>query len=273
MWICPPAVEELNKAALGKVLVPEVITIDEKLRGFSGESPYLRFVPNKDPKYGHWITEASIKGKYTGMPYLINAFPVQQKSGPTMLGFYEHALQGISVDDKKNTVVVSDAYYMDDACRRYLRSNKGMYLAAINPTRFSEVWETLLLKVKHIGQWAVAWNAKEKEAALHYWHPEHGRIYLLTNAFAYQKNATPIKEPPFFEVYKHLFNSCDRLNHYLFDKGYPYRREGWQYDFDDFHFTSTLWNAYVLYHEYYALPSNLSWKTFCTDLAKELSIH
>jgi hypothetical protein len=92
LWICPRAVDELNKASEPLLVVGEVITIDEKHLPFEGESPYLRFVPNKDPQWGLWIMEASMKGKMTGLPLLINCLPVQQKEGPRMAEFFQSAL-------------------------------------------------------------------------------------------------------------------------------------------------------------------------------------
>lgn len=270
LWITPAAVKELNIAAEQLVLLPEVINIDEKLKAYDGNSPYKRYVPNKDPPCGHWITEATIKGKYTGLPFLLNSCPIQQKSGPTMLELYQASLERIPQAERKRIVVVTDAYYMDDRSRTWLREAGFMYLAAINPTRFKEVWDPLILKVKKIGQWSVAWNAETKEAAYHYWDPEHGRQYLLTNAFRYQTTNKPMKEPAFHDVYGLLFNTSDRLNHYIAKRGWPYRRRGWMYSFDDFHFTTLVWNTYMLYHECYALQRNLPWEQFCVALGKEL---
>ena len=96
LWIPPKAVEQLNLASEKLVLVPEVINIDEKLKPYEGKSPYKRYVPNKDPPKGHWITESVIKGKYTGLPYLLNCKPVQQNSGPKMVELYQSSLEQIA---------------------------------------------------------------------------------------------------------------------------------------------------------------------------------
>jgi len=106
-------------------------------------------------------------------------------------------------------VVVTDAYYMDDASRLWLRGEGFKYLAAINSSRFQEVWEPLQLKVKKPGQWVVAWNQQTEEVAYVYWDPERGRQYLLTNAFKYQKKGGEMKRPPFEDVYALFFNGCD----------------------------------------------------------------
>ena len=59
-------------------------------------------------------------------------------------------------------------------------------------------------------------------------------------------------------------------NHYLHNKTYPYCWEGWQSSFDDFHFTTLLWNVYVTYHEHYDLEKEFSWAEFCEMLCSEL---
>jgi len=42
------------------------------------------------------------------------------------------------------------------------------------------------------------------------------------------------------------------------------------YSFEDFYFSSIVWNTYVLYHEFYSLTENLDWDDFCKQLALEL---
>ncbi len=138
-WLCPEAAQIINNASQAAFHTSEVITIDEKLKPYYGESPFLRYVPNKDPPKGHWITETTMKGAATGLPFLLNCYPVQQESGPTCLELFQACLSWIPEGKRKDIVVVSDAYYMDDASRTWLRAAGFMYLAAINPTRFKEV--------------------------------------------------------------------------------------------------------------------------------------
>jgi glutamine cyclotransferase len=84
------------------------------------------------------------------------------------------------------------------------------------------------------------------------------------------KSKDPITADIFNVAYKHTFNTADRLNHFFYKKKYPFRREGWQYSFDDFHSTSLLWNTYVLWHEHRGMGEREKWKTFCQELAREL---
>lgn len=267
VWFGPRTVLKLNEAFQQAVILPEVFTMDEKLKPFTGDSPYIWYVPNKDPPSGHWITEATMKAPLSGLPFLVNATPVQQAEGPSMLEFYQKSFGWMSEDQKKSIVIVSDAYYMDNASRTWLRDNGFKYLAAINPTRFAEVWEPLQLKVKKKKHVAVAWCDATQEAAVHFWTSHNKKAYLLTNAFTYEANRKAINKDIFSNTYVHLFNTADRLNHFIYKRGYPWRRAGWMYSFDNFHFTTLLWNIYVMYHELNQLEKEIDWLDFCETLA------
>lgn len=187
-----------------------------------------------------------------------------------MLEFYQSSLEWLSPVDKNQVVVVSDAYYIDDQSRTWLRESGFKYLVAVNQQRFQEIWKPLSLKVSKPGDWTIAWNSKTKEAALLYWHEKYGKQYILTNAFSYIRGDTDINYLPLQLAYKYFFNTADRLNAYLHHREYPYRRVGWMYSFDDFHFSTLIWNTYILFHEFYSIEDNMEWKSFCVDLAREL---
>jgi hypothetical protein len=93
---------------------------------------------------------------------------------------------------------------------------------------------------------------------------------LLTNAFKFKSGPQKLTSEVFDVAYKHSFNTCDRLNHFIANKEYPHRRDGWTHSFDDFHFTTLLWNTYVLWHELRKGNERVSWKKFCTQLSHEL---
>ena len=109
-----------------------------------------------------------------------------------------------------------------------------------------------------------------KLAALIHWHKKLGKIYILTNAFSYVDDGKPLDSPPFEPYYKVTFNFSDKLNHILHKKKYPYSRPGWEYNFDDFHFTSLLWNSYVLWHECHPNVPRMKWSEYCIQLSKAL---
>ena len=270
VWLCPSAVKKLNEASQALIRVPEVVDIDEKLQPFSGITPYLRYIPNKDPPNGHLIVETTLKGSSTQLPFLLNSYPVQQHDGPTMLEFFQAALGHLNEEEKQEVVVIADAYYIDEASRKWLRENGIKYLLAVNPTRFAEVWVGLRCEAQEIGAWVIGWSEETEEAALYHWHEKLGEIYLLTNAFSYVDDGKDLHEPIFERYYKHTFNITDKLNHHLHGKGYPYHRPKWMYNFDNFHFTSLLWNSYVLYHECHPNVPRMEWREYCVSLYSEL---
>ncbi len=60
-WITPKVVEKLNLSACSLIDEwPESLTLDEKLLPYTGKSPYIRYISNKDPPSGHWISELSL---------------------------------------------------------------------------------------------------------------------------------------------------------------------------------------------------------------------
>jgi hypothetical protein len=128
-----------------------------------------------------------MKSPKSGLPFLINAVPVQQENGPTMLELHQQSL-GWMTPEQKSQVVCSDAYYLDTASRVWLRENGIKYLCSVNPVRFSEVWSMLKSKVKKKRQIAVAWNKDTEEAAVHMWLSGKKKAYILTNAFSYTKS-------------------------------------------------------------------------------------
>lgn len=72
----------------------------------------------------------------------------------------------------EDTIIVEDSYYLDDdKSRTLLRENKVRYLSAINPVRFSEVWDKCSKSVKKKGDWTVYYNNKTKEHAMMKWDP------------------------------------------------------------------------------------------------------
>ena len=270
VWLCPAAVKGLNQASEALMKVSEVVNIDEKLQPFDGLTPYLRHIPNKDPSNGHLICETTLRAASTQLPYLLNCYPVQQHGGPTMLEFFQSALGHLNAEEKREVVVIADAYYIDEASRKWLRENDIKYLLSVNPTRFAEVWVGLSSEVKEIGEWVIGWSEETEEAALYHWHEKLGELCLLTNAFSYIDDGKELEDPIFERYYHHTFNITDTLNHFLHGKTYPYHRPKWMYNFDNFHFTSLLWNSYVLFHECHPKVQMMEWRDYCHSLYTEL---
>ena len=83
---------------------------------------------------------------------------------------------------KKPPIIVSDAYYLDNASRSLLRERKIKYLAAINKIRFAMAWRKTDEYVKHMGDFVVM-RKGSRELAMEYWDRDTKKRYVLTNAF------------------------------------------------------------------------------------------
>ena len=179
---------------------------------------------------------------------------------------------------REGTMIVEDAYYLDDNSRTFLRKKNIPYISAINPVRFEEVWENAREYVSEKGDWVILYNENTKEHAMMKWDPIGERKqYVLTNAFENRKktNKKNISTNVISDVYKLLFNGCDRYNNYLSNRYWPYRREGWQANFDDFFFAAFGMNLYVMYHEVMEISDEekISWSEFSLLVAKEIIDH
>jgi hypothetical protein len=130
----------------------------------------------------------TMKGPTTGLPYLINAYPVQEIHGPSMKSMYQCSLDWIPQVRRREVVVVSDAYYLDDASRTWLRDSEFLYFAAINPTRFREVWQPPKIESKENGTSGYCLELKyEMRLPSTCGHMRTEKCFILTNAFSYKK--------------------------------------------------------------------------------------
>lgn len=276
--------KELNVRLERYILSGRHVMLDEKHKGTNKDAHLARWVHGKDPNWGHWITELTTIAPTTGMPLLLKVLPLTStdQDKVTIEPFNNFSLidvhKEIVPSIRDGTIIVMDAYYLDDESRKYLRREKMKYLAAINPVRFKEVWEELGVHVQKPGDWVDSYNKDTKEHAMMRWDPLKGdrKQHVLSNAFENRKKLSK-KEPisnVMSDVYLLLFNGCDRLNNYFNNKYWPYDRWGWQTNFDDFFFSSISMNIYVMYHEInqIALDDKISWDDFalmCADATLE----
>jgi hypothetical protein len=273
-------VEALNERLARYIKSGRHVMIDEKHKGTNREQHLARWVHGKDPNWGHWITEATTIGPYTGMPILIKLMPLTstEPRNVTLEPYNNLSLvdvhREIAPTLAAGTFIVEDAYYLDDQSRTYLREQDIKYLSAINPIRFAEVWEVCEKFVQKKGDWVIMESKTTNEHAMMRWDPMGERKqYVITNAFETRKKLKK-KSPDInaiSETYKLLFNGCDRFNNLLNTKYWPYDRNGWQANFDDFFFSSIILNIYVSYHEVFEIETKMSFETFSLKLSKKIS--
>ena len=113
-------------------------------------------------------------------------------------------------------------------------------------------------------------NLDLKEYAIMHWDEKLGKKYILTNAFSDIPLRAKVAHNSVWNAYEFYFNTCDRLNHFLGRYYWPYRRNGWQTNYDSFCFAALMHNIFALYHEHLEIPVNLNNKEFCSKLSIEL---
>lgn len=277
-------VEAVNSRLSKYVLSGRHVMLDEKHKGAPRDHHLTRWVHGKDPNWGHWITEITTIAPLTGMPILLKCMPltsteprnvtIEPFNNLSLVDVHREAITCI----REGSIIVEDAYYLDDQSRTLLRENGVDYISSINPVRFKEVWAECEKYVQSKGDWVIMKNITTKEHAMMKWDPIGERKqYVLTNSFETRKKlnkkATDINN--ISETYKLLFNGCDRYNSFLNNKYWPYHRKGWQANFDDFFFSSFAMNIYVMYHEINKIPyENLApWSDFTLLLAEAINAH
>lgn len=276
-------VKEVNQRLGQYILSGRYVNIDEKHKGTNRNQHLARFVQAKDPHWGHWITEVTTPAPKTDMPLLLKLLPlssteprnvtVEPYNNLNLIDIHKEIIPCI----RKGSVIVEDAYYLDDNTRKHLRESSFKYISAINPIRFAEVWTEAQKSVQKKGDWVVLSNKKSNEAdefAMMKWDPLGERKqYVLTNAFKMREKVSKksVDVNTISETYRHLFNGCDRFNNLLNNKYWPYDRDGWQSNYDDFFFSSIILNIYVMYHEANDLVEKMSFSSFSLNLANTIS--
>lgn len=174
-------------------------------------------------------------------------------------------------DQAKKPTLFCDPYYLDTEGRAYLQEIGFPYHCSVNRTRFEYLFETTKVRVKGTGQWEALYSQKNNEFAASIWDVDVGKRFLLSTSLKKSGQSTKNKpeSPPGWYAYKHSFDACDKFNLELSKIFWPYKQKGWQNDFDDFLFSTALFNAYVLYRESNK-KINIDFITALGDLSQQL---
>jgi hypothetical protein len=237
-----------------QVTLGEAICLDEKLTHFSGKSPFLRCVPKKPVKKGHWITLVATQLRFSNAPYIVRFVPVTTSKKrfeiTPVVDLVQTAIDVVK-RGKKNTVIVMDSYYGSRASRERLFEAKVRYIASVTRERFGAIFENLVSKVKTPGAYYSKFNKNRNELAVHFQHEKGtiGKKYLLTTAF-HRKDGEEQLCAPVSEEYEKMFGVCDRFNHAMAKRLWPFRRGNYQRSIDDYFFTALVTNIHSLLQEY-----------------------
>lgn len=166
------------------------VSLDEKHKGCKKDKYLSRWVHGKDPNWGHWLTEVTTIAPTSGMPILLKVMPltsteaknvtIEPYNNFNLIDVHQEVVKVV----RKGTIIVEDAYYLDDKSRALLREKEISYISAINPVRFAEVWEEAAQHVTRKGDWTVLYNDETEEHAMMKWDPiGEKKQYVLTNAF------------------------------------------------------------------------------------------
>lgn len=268
---------KLNNKISSIVSTGRYVVLDEKHKGTNKDHHLARWVFGKDPEWGHWNTELSLLAKTTGLPFVNFVLPLTSEKPNKSLHLPYNNFNLVDIFEVihnnivEDTIIITDAYYLDDASRKFLRDKNRYYMCAINPIRFKEVWEEAKKSVKKKGDWVILYNEKTKEHAMMCFDMERDKqFYVLTNSFLNRKAVRKPVINTIWHTYEHLFNSCDRFNHFLHATYWPYRRDGWQSNFDDFYFSLLVRDVYTMWHEIEQLKENIEWYKFCHKLGHDI---
>lgn len=275
-------VDAVNLRLSRYTLSGQYVMLDEKHKGTNRCQHLARWVHGKDPNWGHWITEVTTIAPFTGWPILIKCMPLTSTDARnvTVEPYNNLVLEDVHKEVasclREGTIIVEDAYYLDDKSRKYLRKEGINYISAINPVRFNEVWTECEKYVQEKGDWVIMKNITTNEHAMMRWDPMGERKqYVLTDSFETRKKLKKkaVDTNEISDTYKLTFNGCDRFNSLLNNKYWPYERIGWQANFDDFFFSSFALNIYVMYHEIMEIEETTDWCEFSLKIAEEINIH
>jgi len=257
-----------------------IVCMDEKHKKCHQNHLHARYAKKK-PR--HWITESAILGPTTGLPYMIQLMPTTtidrmnaQDEPFNNKPVAELVEEAYSVLDD-NTILLTDGYYPDMNGRRYCIDNDKLYIFKASKKRFPELFE----KAKeHINErkkddFVVLYSEETNEHFMMYNSFQTSTPHqkgVLTNAFSHR--IAPKNYPPTNVIqlaYQTYFNFDDRFNHYLNNRFWPYKRNTWQSNYDDFFFGVIQMNIYTIWHEVNKLTEdNILWSQFTLDLSTSL---
>lgn len=295
----PPGINQLEKLHTTYLITPELesslskcflsavtslgqhVAGDEKLFHFTGNSAYIRLVPNKPDRIGLWSYELSAE-LTNGAAFLLHvrSHTVNKAVGEKIPTSEVVSQWATVVQDKgqPETVLVADSYYLDKTGRALLTDMEIPFICSIKEDRFSQLADMVKNKVEKPGEWAAVWNDDQEELFVYTWdtNKEVGKKFTLTNAFSKKAKRSRKGTIPAYDHYKVMFSTCDHFNRGLGDCTWPHRHGGGNAEGDlsclsDFYFSSILQNVKTAWSVYHTEPSDF--KTLCTQLADELYAH
>lgn len=257
----------------------EIVSGDEKLFEYRGESGYIRVCKAKHAQIGLWSYQ--LCGKLASdNPYSIYFRGHRlDYEDPESITTADVMLDWIHIIEKfgNKTYLVFDSYYFSYDSRCALLEHGVRFMGSAPDQRFASVVNILKQKVSKDREWAIMYNQKTHEAAVHYLdpNPDIGRKTCVSWGFILKNVKTPANIVPIYDYYKHSFSMCDKFNKLLEHGCYPFRHTGSEISGDhlalfDFQLSSLLMNTLCAYRDTTPGHGAYTYGSMCTDLSNQL---
>ena len=123
-----------------------------------------------------------------------------------------------------------------------------------------------------MGKWAAMENTKSGELAVFTWSGDAaiGKKFLLTNLLEKKPGKQATNNPPGWDAYKVMFNTCDNYNIQVSKFIWPYRLSHWTAHFDEIFQLHVALNTVAIWRELHPDKDCGSTKSILLALATEL---
>ena len=215
--------------------IGRVLACDEKLFHFTGNSAYIRLIPQK-LGVGIWIYDATCVLE-NGDPYLVHckqsvSLPAKQIKEPVVgivKEWFSLSKEFSTKDNYIGPVVTYDSYYNVEETRQLARTTGTPFVAAVMPSRFGNLIAILRrigTKVAKPGDTA----AEERgELFVNHWDidPKKGKKFCLSNAFVERPSLRSGDFiVPVYDHYDLMYRGCDQFHRLLSDTLFPHKAGG-----------------------------------------------
>ena len=202
------------------------------MNAFLGSSPNVRVVLSKPDKMGLWIYELCVILE-NGLPYMIdlrlhNAISSLGESIPvnTIIKRWGNIIKDFNAQCLADTILFVDAYYLDEAGRKYLCNSNLKYMASLNQKRFPVICDQVKRGVEARGQWNALWNRENNEIVVHAFDKNGKKYTTMSNAYSKVERKSKTGVVPVSADYKKYFNACDKFNKQIKHRIWPHKHGG-----------------------------------------------
>lgn len=264
---------------------------DEKLFHFTGDSGDIRLVVSKPDRIGLWFYEV-VAQLGNGSHYMLYVKLQTSRDGPVEVASivqdwiniikFTGSSEVIDVPNPK-TMLVFDSYYHVEAGRQACIENRVKFSCSVRPDRM-QAEKRLLQRAdsETPGDEETIYREASNELFTYHYDRQKGvgKKFNLTHGLIRDTAARKVKENkdviPGYDMYKAMFEVCDRYNRNLHDRHWPYKRGGkgrkgeWGHT-HDFFIACILQNTFSAHSQIMKYdPKILSFKTKCVQLSDAL---